>query len=193
MAHLWATQGPASTADDRGHALGGMVRVARLFTPPPTGPDMNTAPLIAAEALWLDEYRRADAELDLRVALRSLVLRPRAAAGWGDAMPLASLLALGGPRGFPGLRTGERRGDRVASVTLAALYPLGGPFYARGDVGGGRTSLSRARQPGLSGAASGWVSGSELGIAVTTPMGPFLIGYGRASTGRPIVKVRLGE
>jgi hypothetical protein len=45
----------------------------------------------------------------------------------------------------------------------------------------------------LSTAASGWVSGGELGLAADTPIGPFLIGYGLASTGRPVFKIRLGS
>ena len=42
-------------------------------------------------------------------------------------------------------------------------------------------------------AAEGWVSGGEAGLTTDTPLGPFLIGYGIATTDRPVFKIRLGN
>ena len=42
------------------------------------------------------------------------------------------------------------------------------------------------------GAGRGWVRGAELGLVTDTPLGPFSIAYGIASTDRPVFKIRLG-
>jgi hypothetical protein len=42
------------------------------------------------------------------------------------------------------------------------------------------------------GAGRGWVRGAELGLVTDTPLGPFSISYGIASTDRPVFKIRLG-
>ncbi|MDQ3949087.1 MAG: patatin-like phospholipase family protein [Gemmatimonadota bacterium] len=194
-AHFWSTHSAALPTDESERGVGALVRGARLFSLPSTGPDLNMVPTVAAEALWLDKYRRLDVQADVRFQLGSLViLRPRAAAGWGESLPLTALFTLGGPHGFPGLRTGERRGDQFAFASLAVLRRVRGPIYARAEVGHGRTALARARRPEmLSAAASGSVSGGELGLTADTPLGPFLIAYGLASTGRSVFKVRLGN
>jgi hypothetical protein len=179
---------------DEAHALGGMVRAARWFAVPAVGPDVSAVPTIAGEALWLDRYKRADVVADLRVQRAEFVLRPRATIGWGRGLPLDAQFVLGGARGFPGLRTGERRGDRVASASLTLLRSLAGPFYVRAEAGAGYTSLEHARSfEGLEQMARGWVQGVELGLASNTPFGSFSIGVGVATTDRPIFKVSLGS
>lgn len=193
-AHVWSTHSAALPTNESERALGALVRAARLFSLPSAGPDLNMVPTVAAEALWLDRYHRLDVQADVRYPVGQLILRPRAAAGWGESLPLAALFTLGGPQGFPGLRTGERRGDQFAYASLAVLRRIRGPVYARAEVGRGRTALLRARRPEmLSGAASGWVSGGELGLTADTPLGPFLISYGLASNDRPVFKIRLGN
>jgi predicted acylesterase/phospholipase RssA len=193
-AHFWSTHGAALPTDESDRGLGALIRGARLFSLPSAGPDLNMLPTVAAEALWLDRYRRVGVQADLRFQLEQFILRPRAAAGWGESLPLAALFTLGGPQGFPGLRTGERRGDQFAFASLAVLRRIRGPLYARAEVGRGSTALVRVRGPEtLSAAASGWVSGGELGLTVDTPLGPFVVGYGLASTERPVFKIRLGN
>jgi predicted acylesterase/phospholipase RssA len=193
-AHAWSTHSAALPTADSEHGFGALIRGAHLFSPPSEGPDLSLVPTVAAEALWLDRYRRFDVQADLRFQLAQVILRPRAAAGWSESLPLAALFTLGGPHGFPGLHTGERRGDEVVFASLAALRRIRGPLYAGAEFGRGRTALARVRRAEtLSTAASGWVSGVELGLRADTPLGPFLIGYGVASGRRPVFKIRLGN
>jgi hypothetical protein len=191
--HAWSVHEEVIPVEEKAHGAGGMIRVAHLFPPPLSGPDVTAVPIVAAEALWLDRYRRADVQADVRLELGPLILRPRAGAGWGEALPVAALFALGGPHGFPGMRIGERRGDRFAFASLAVLRRVRGPLYARVEVGRGRTTLVDARHAELvSGAAQGSVDGGELGLMTDTPLGALLLGYGVASSGRPVIRVRLG-
>jgi predicted acylesterase/phospholipase RssA len=192
--HLWSTHSVALPTDDRARGFGAVIRGARLFSLPSTGPDLNVVPTVAAEAIWLDRYRRLDALADLRYQLGPFIIRPRAGAGLGESLPLAALFPLGGPPGFPGLRTGERRGDQFIFASLALLRRISGPLYARAEVGRGRTALTRARHPEMfSTTATGWVTGGEIGLTTDTPLGPFLIGYGLSSNDRPVFKIRLGS
>jgi hypothetical protein len=150
--------------------------------------------MVAGEAIWLDRYRRAELRADVRFEVGRFIVRPRAAAGWGESLPAGALFTLGGAQGFPGLRVGERRGDQVALAALAVLRRVRGPVYVRAEVGAGRTALARPRDAELlAGAASGAIAGSEIGLTADTPLGPFTIGYGLAGTGRPVLRVRLGS
>ncbi|MFN2566454.1 MAG: patatin-like phospholipase family protein [Gemmatimonadaceae bacterium] len=192
-AHVWSSQSAALPEDERERGLGALIRGARLFPLPSTGPELNVLPTVAAELLWLDRYRRADVHADVRFELGRLILRPRAAAGWGESLPLAALFTLGGAHGFPGLRAAERRGDQFVFASLTMLHRIRGPLYVRGEVGRGRTAFARTRRPEMfSAAASGTVSGGELGLMADTPLGALLIAYGAASNGRPLLKIRLG-
>ena len=192
--HLWTVRSGSTPTVDESHAIGGMLRAARWFAPAAVGPDVSAVPTIAAEALWLDRYRRADATADLRVERGEFVLRPRASVGWGRDLPLDAQFVLGGAQGFPGLRTGERRGDRLASASLALLRGVGGPFYLRAAAGAGFTSLEHSRPfEGITQMGHGWVQGVEVGLASDTPFGSFSIGAGVATTGRPVFKVSLGS
>ena len=192
--HAWWMRSAVLPTERRGDAVGLLFRGARLFSLPSAGPDLSTIPTLAAEAAWLDGYRRLDAHADLRFQLGPVILRPRAAAGWGETLPLATLFTLGGPYGFPGLRMGERRGDQRVFASVAFLHGIRGPLYASVEVGRGRTALARVRHPEVfATAASGWVSGAELGLTGDTPFGSFLLGYGIATGGRPVLKIRLGN
>lgn len=191
-AHFWSTRG-ARAPGNGGQAVGALLRAVHTFTPRAGGPDQNLVPTIALEAMWLPRYQRLgmEAELDLRAG--DLVLRPRGAAGWSDGLPLGAQFILGGPRGFPGLRIGERRGDRQAFGSLTVLRRVAGSLFARAEVGGGRTILVQPLRAGVMlGAGQGWVRGAELGLVTDTPLGPFSIAYGIASTDRPVFKIRLG-
>lgn len=109
-------------------------------------------------------------------------------------MPLTALFPLGGPQGFPGLRIGERRGDQFAFASLALLRRIRGPLYARVELGRGRTVIAHPEHAEvLATAGRGWVTGGEVALTTDTPLGPFLIGYGIATTDRPVFKIRLGN
>lgn len=194
VAHLSSTRSVNLPADETQHGFGGLLRVARLFSLPTAGPDPSLVPTVAAEALWLDRYRRFDVQADLRFAVGPFLLRPRAGAGWGESLPLAALFTLGGSHGFPGMRLGERRGDQFAFASLAVLRRIRGPLYGRIEIGRGRTALVRAAHPEVvAPAAQGWVSGGEAGLTADTPLGTFTIGYGLATTDRSVFRIRLGN
>ena len=194
VAHLWATRSGALPVDADVGALGGMARAVRWFAAPSEGPDLDPTPGVAVEAFWLDKYKRFDARGDFRFQLEQVILRPRAAAGWGERLPLAAQFILGGAQGFPGLRTGERRGDRTGYAAVAAMRRIDGPFYARAEAGVGRSMLADPRQPALpSGTGSGWVEGVDLGLITATPLGSFSISIGAASNARTVFKISLGS
>ena len=193
LMHLWSSRS-AELVDEDQRAFGGMLRAARTFTPRVHGPDPNMIPAIAGEALWLNRYHRVDAHADVAFEIGPIILRPRAGAGWGEDLPLGAQFIMGGAEGFPGIRTGERRGDRFAFGSLAMLRRINGPVYARAEVGVGRTSFHVGSRTGqIENAADGSVRGLEVGIATDTPLGPFLIGYGISSSEHGVFKIRLGR
>lgn len=193
VGHVWGVRSAELPDDDVSGAVGLMARAVSLFTPPTSGPDLSFVPRVAAELLVLDRYHRADVDADFRLRYGDLILHPRGGAGWGEDQPLAAQFTLGGNEGFPGLRIGERRGNRAAFVALQILHRLTGPLYLRAELGTGSTSVAHVRDPeimALSGAGS--VSGVEAGLATDTPIGPFVISYGTSTTGRPIFKISVG-
>jgi hypothetical protein len=192
--HVWSTSSEALPTRADGNAFGAMIRATRSFAPLSAGPEPTLAPSVAAEALVLDGYRRVDAQADLKFRIGDFILRPRAAGGWGEDLPLAAQFTLGGARGFPGLRTGERRGSHVAAGSLAVLHRVVGSIYASIDLGGGWSSFEGARRMlVVQDAGAGSVFGAELALTSDTPLGPFMIGYGVASTGRGVFKIGLGN
>jgi hypothetical protein len=192
-AHFWSMRG-AQAPNAASRSLGAMFRAVHTHAAAPGGPDPNRTPILAAEAVWSGRYHRLGAEADLDLKIGRLLLRPRGAGGWSDGLPLGAQFALGGLRGFPGLRIGERRGDRHAFGSLTVLSRLaGGPLFVRAEAGGGRTTLVSPLHVGImNGTGQGWVRGAELGLVADTPIGPFSVAYGIASTERPVVKIRLG-
>ena len=190
--HLWwnneAT--PLMTFDN---ATGGLLRAARLFAVRTSGPDQSSIPNIAGELLATNRYRRGLVSADLMTERAGFYLRTRGSLGGGTDLPLSAELELGGPGGFPGLMTGERRGDRMAFASIALSRQLVGPLYWRFDAGRGWTSLVGA--PVTSSAtpqAEGWVTGADVGIASDTPLGPLTISYGVSTGGRGVFKLRVG-
>ena len=191
VAHLWHEDGAPSNTPQT--AVGGVFRVARVFATPSTGPDRSTVPVIASELLWTDHYRRGLASADLAADYFGVQLRPRASLGIGEHLPLGAELRLGGASGFPGLMPGERRGERVGFVSVAASHALVGPLYWRIEVGRGVTrSPDEELAPGNT-VAAGWVTGVDSGIAADTPLGPLTISVGAATGGRRVFKLRVGD
>lgn len=194
VAHLWSIRNTAFSTTSEGSAFGAMLRAATSGAPIGEGPDPGMEPRLALEGMWLDRYHRAFASGDGAFRLGKVIVQPRGALGWGEHLPLGAQFVLGGTQGFPGLRLGERRAERMAFGSAAALRRIVGPLYGRAAVGIGTTSLTRARQPELlEGVAFGTVRGAEVGIAADTPLGPFSLGVGVASNDRTVFKIRLGN
>lgn len=191
--HLWwDNEGtPTMTFDN---ATGGLFRAARLYAVRTNGPDQSSIPNIAGEVLATNRYRRGLLSADLITERAGFYLRTRGSLGAGIDLPLSTELVLGGPGGFPGLMTGERRGDHMAFASVALSHELAGPLYWRFDAGRGWTSV--ATEPLLSlgtPQAEGWVSGADLGIAADTPLGPLTMSYGVSTGGRGVFKLRIGS
>ena len=193
IAHAWESRNTVEGIVD-GRAFGGMLRGVQSFGVTAEGPEANTLSAIIVEALWLDRYRRASAHADIPLDIGGLIVRPRVGAGYGENLPLGAQLVLGGAAGFPGLRIGERRGERFAFATLAVAQRLAGPVYLRAEAGAGTTAFAPGEGTALiPRAAAGPVQGGEIGLSIDTPLGPFLLGYGISSTARGIARVRLGR
>ena len=133
-------------------------------------------------------YRRATLEGVAVGKIGRMRLQPRIRAGWGERLPIQLELPLGGDNGFPGLHIGERRGDRELDVGLLLTCPLVGPVVARIDLAAGRSARSG---PLLD--TDGWLGGGRIGLGSETPLGPVRFEYGRNTSGRGSVFVRLGR
>ncbi|HKW46724.1 MAG TPA: patatin-like phospholipase family protein [Gemmatimonadaceae bacterium] len=190
--HLWWNN-EATPTMSFDNATGGLLRAARLFAVRTGGPDQSSIPNIAGELLATNRYRRGLLSADLLTERAGFYLRTRGALGGGTDLPLSAELVLGGPGGFPGLMTGERRGDHMAFASVALSRELGGPLYWRFDAGRGWTSLESAPTTSLGAAqAEGWVTGADIGIAADTPLGPLTMSYGVSTGGRGVFKLRIG-
>jgi NTE family protein len=186
--HVWWENATTPGSHAR-NATGALVRAARLFAVRTNGPDQSSIPAIAGELLWTNAYHRALVNADVIAERRGFQLRARGSLGAGRDLPLSSQLALGGSAGFPGLMTGERRGDRAAFVSAAVSHALIGPLYWRVDVGRGKTRLLG---DSLGAQARGWITGADAGLAADTPLGPLTISYGVSTDSRRVFRLRLG-
>jgi hypothetical protein len=194
MVHAWWAHEPSLDRRDANVTWGGTINAARFFAPADAGPDLDMIPRISGEATWTRSYRRLGAQADLRFHIGQVIVQPRAGWGWGEQLPLGAQFVLGGEEGFPGLRTGERRGDRVGFGSVAFLRRLFGPVYLRCEVGGGQSFAGTALLADTTArGASGWVSGAESGFATDTPVGQVYVGVGTASNGRQLFKLRVGK
>ena len=190
LEHVWWENATTPVSHAR-NATGGLVRAARLFAVRTNGPDQSSIPVIAGEFLWTNEYHRALATADLMLERRGFQLRTRGSYGAGSDLPVSSQLVLGGAGGFPGLMTGERRGDRAAFASAALSHILAGSLYWRVDVGRGVTRLL-GDSASLGTRARGWITGADAGVAADTPLGPLTVSYGVSSGGRRVFKLRVG-
>jgi hypothetical protein len=191
--HVWWNNAdePGMHADN---ATGGLLRAARLFATRTAGPDQSSIPAIAGEVIFTSHYRRGLAMADLITDRYGFQLRTRASFGAGDELPLAAEIVLGGPAGFPGLLTGERRGDRVGFASAALAHSLIGPIYWRVEAARGWSQLDNPT-PGSLGTpqAEGWITGADFGLAADTPLGPATISYGVSTSGQRVFKLRIGS
>ena len=145
--------------------------------------------LISAEANWTRLWRRIRIRASVPIELRRLRLEPSARIGWGRHLPLHEQFALGGEvQGFPGLRYGQRRGDREALVSLQGSWVVKLPLTLRFLASAGRSG-----QYGPLLADDGWIAGGRLGAGVDTPFGPVILEYGLASDGSDVIYFRAGR
>jgi predicted acylesterase/phospholipase RssA len=194
IVHAWWAHDPGLDHRDANVTWGSTINAARFFAPADAGPDLDMMPRMSAEATWTRSYRRLGTQADLRFHIGQVILEPRAGWGWGEQLPLGAQFVLGGEEGFPGLRTGERRGDRVKFGSVAFLKRLFGPVFARCEVGSGQSFYATAPlADSTARGATGRVTGVESGFATDTPVGQFYIGVGAASNGRQVFKLRLGN
>ena len=185
LAHLWREE--TNDASGAQTAVGGVLRLARVFPPRTSGPDQSTVPGIAGELLLTDRYRRAVATADIMTEAAGFHLQSRASFGVGRQLPLSAQLRLGGSLGFPGLMPNERQGERVGFASVAVSHALVGPVHWHVEAGRG---YARSDDSFL--APNPWVSGGEIGLASDTPLGPVSVSYGVATVARRVFKLRIG-
>jgi NTE family protein len=189
-AHGWETR-DAALDEPRTATWGAMARGIRSFAPLHEGPDQNFLPSISGEALAFHRYHRTSVQADLGLRAGGFILLPRAGAGWSDGLPLAAAFALGGASGFPGLRTRERLGDRMAFASLAVLRKITGPLYARVEAGSGWSGIAGGDADAR--VLFGTVHGAEAGVVLATPFGPMSASYGLSTTGRGVFGLTVGN
>jgi hypothetical protein len=194
LAHVWRLDRGTLT-DPRTHvAWGGLARAARVVASDAVSPVVASPSIVAAEALWLDRYWRVGGEWSAYVPMGGLVLRHRAAAGWGERLPASRLMVVGGSDGFPGLHRDAWRATRTASVTVGVLHRIAGPLSAYADAGAGWTSLvTAANELLVQDAARGSLFGAEIGITAPTPVGAVVLGYGRTTSGSSVLRIQVGR
>ena len=194
VAHVWRLDRGTLT-DPRTHvAWGGLARAARVVASDAVSPVVASPSIVAAEALWLDRYWRVGGEWSAYVPMGGLVLRHRAAAGWGERLPASRLMVVGGSDGFPGLHRDAWRATRTASATVGVLHRIAGPLSAYADAGAGWTSLvTAANELLVQDAARGSLFGAEIGITAPTPVGAVVLGYGRTTSGSSVLRIQVGR
>ena len=112
----------------------------------------------------------------------------RALLGWGAHLPVGETFILGGNAGFPGIKAGERRGDRVATVGITGTRWVQGPVYARLELAAGSAATGGPILP-----TREWAVGAGAGLVVSTPFGSILVSGGLSSFGRSAQLVQVGE
>jgi hypothetical protein len=195
MAHVWRLDRGTLTDPGTRVAWGGMARAAHIVAADAVTPLVVQPTIIAAEGLWLDRYWRVGGEWSVYVPLgEEMVLRQRAAGGWGEGLPASRLLVVGGAHGFPGLHRDAWRATRAASASIGILRRVAGPLSAYADLGAGWASAELAESPLLLGeAARGTLAGAEVGFTAPTPIGTATLGYGLTTRGGSVLRIQLGR
>ena len=174
--HAWDTQGST-----RGNGLGGLLRIS-------SGPRYRASG-VRGEVVLTDSYQRVQAEarrsIGLGAGFRAI---PGVRFGWGKDLPLQRTFPLGGMDGFPGLKIGERRGDRELMVQVLVTKRVLGPVLVRLTAASGQTAVGGPTLP-----QGRWETGGRLGLGAETPIGPIRVEYGVAGGGRNGVFLRVGE
>jgi predicted acylesterase/phospholipase RssA len=145
--------------------------------------------LIMAEASYTGLYRRVHVAAAYPIELNRLRLEPLIRIGWGRHLPLHERFGLGGESlGFPGIRYGERRGDREALLGLEGSWMVKLPISIRLMAAAGRSADGGSLLDD-----NGWLLGARAGLGLDTPLGPFVLEYGVASNGSGAVFFRAGR
>jgi NTE family protein len=145
--------------------------------------------LVSAEASYTGLWRRVHLAVGYLFEGRRLRLEPMARIGWGRHLPIHERFALGGElTGFPGLRYGERRGDREALVAVQGSWAVKGPVSLRFMAAAGRSADGGSvLEDDL------WLAGGRTGVGLDTPLGPMALDYGVASDGSGALFFRVGR
>lgn len=169
-------------------ALGAELRVGRVIPEDEMGTAGLGADGFAAAVQVGGDQHRVEATVSLPVLRGGVAVRVRGAVGWGEHLSPEASFVLGGDAGFPGLRIGERRGDRMALAGLLVRRPLVGPVAVLAELDAGTTAWGGRTVP-----ANGWLGGGALGVQVNTPLLPVRVTYGRATNGRGTLFIRVGS
>jgi NTE family protein len=145
--------------------------------------------LVSAEATYTGLWRRAHVAAGYLFEGQRLRLEPTARIGWGRHLPIHERFALGGElTGFPGLRYGERRGDREALVAVQASWTVKAPVSVRFMA-----AVGRSAEGGSLLDDDRWLAGVRSGVGLDTPLGPLAMEYGVASDGSGALFFRVGR
>jgi hypothetical protein len=173
--YAWRTPGRPDRQD-----LESAVRLARA----PSGKTV----LVFLDLSWSPRYHRGVLHLERPFDLARFRLRPFLRLASGDRLPFGLGFWPGGLDGFPGLGSGERRGEREVTLALDASHPVAGPLSFRVLAAAGRTADGGALLH-----RSGWLAGARAGLNLTTRFGLLRLEYGRATGGHRALFVRVGN
>lgn len=145
--------------------------------------------LVSAEAAYTGLWRRVHVAVGHPFEVKRIRLEPMVRIGWGRHLPVHERFVLGGEApGFPGLRSGERRGDREVFAAVLGSWVVALPVSIRFMAAAGRSadggSLLDTDQ---------WLAGGRAGMGLDTPLGPIALEYGVASDGSGALYFRAGR
>ena len=173
--HVWRTPGRVDRQD-----VESILRLARA-------PPGNTM-LVFLDLSWTPQYRRGVLHLERPFDLARFRFRPLLRLASGERLPFGLGFWPGGLDGFPGLGSGERRGDREVTLAVDAVHPIAGPLSFRVLAAAGRTANGGALFE-----RSDWLAGVRAGLNLNTRFGLLRLEYGRATRGHRAVFVRVGN
>jgi hypothetical protein len=173
--YQWRTPGLADRQD-----LESSVRVARV--------EQKDALLLFLDASWTPNYERAMLHVERPLTLGILHFRPLIRLGWGEGLPYGLGFWPGGFDGFPGLKSGEARGDREVMAALDMRRPLVGELSLRGLLAVGRTANDGPLLPD-----NPLLLGGRFGLNLQTRFGLVRLEYGRATERHRAVFLQLGR
>ncbi|MFL5516642.1 MAG: hypothetical protein ACJ8DJ_10825 [Gemmatimonadales bacterium] len=173
-AYAWRSPG----AEDL-HDLEASVRLTRA----PPGDEVH----VFLDASWTTRYRRGILHVERPVSLAAWRVRPFVRLAWGDGLPFPLGFWPGGYDGFPGLHSGEARGDREVTLALDVMRPLVGKLSARAMLAAGRT------RDGGSLLGQPWLVGARAGLNLDTRLGLVRLEYGLATESHRAFFIRIGH
>ncbi len=136
---------------------------------------------------WTVRYSRASLTLAEPLVWSRFSITPRLRYAIGDHLPLQLAYPLGGWDGFPGLRIGNRRGDRESMAEVDGTRTIVGPVQVRVEVATGQSATGGPAIP-----TAAWLVGVRGGLGAATPFGPVRAEYGVTDRGQRSLVVRLG-